>query len=258
MLIIALETATRSVGCALWSEEGPVACFELVAGQRHAEVLMPAINDLCWRAGVHAGDLEAIVADVGPGLFTGLRVGLATAKAIANARGLPSAGVTSLEALAHPHRRRPGLLASIVDARRGEVFWALYWSDGSHHREISPPAASPPEEAAQGLRRQSLWGGEKGAGGPVLAVGDGAWRYRDLFGSYGLEVGGPAALWPSPLAVAEIGAARLAKDEDGGQGGPLEALYLRPPDVRIGWDEIGGRVAPPETLTGAATPAGGG
>ena len=69
-------------------------------------------------------DLDGVAVDIGPGLFTGLRVGLATARTIATARGIPAVGVTSLEALAHPHRRRPGTLVPVVDARRGEVYWA--------------------------------------------------------------------------------------------------------------------------------------
>ena len=70
--------------------------------------------------------IDGVAVDVGPGLFTGLRVGLATARAIATARNIPTAGVTSLEALAHPHRRRAGLVAAVVDARRGEVYSAVY------------------------------------------------------------------------------------------------------------------------------------
>ena len=110
MKILAIETATSSVGCALWADGAPVwLSFALVAPQRHAEVLMPAIDELCRWARWSVADLEGVAVDVGPGLFTGLRVGLATARAIATARDLPAAGVTSLEALAHPHRRRTGL-----------------------------------------------------------------------------------------------------------------------------------------------------
>ena len=126
MKILAIETATPSVGCALWDDGGPVASFMLVGRQRHAEVLMPAIDELCREAGWAVADLTGVAVDRGPGLFTGLRVGLATARAIAAACRVPAAGVTSLEALAHRHRRRTGLLAPVVDARRGEVYWALY------------------------------------------------------------------------------------------------------------------------------------
>lgn len=259
MTVLAIETATRCVGCALWDEGAPLASFTLVDGPRHTEVLMPAIDELCRRAGLSAADIEAVAVDVGPGLFTGLRVGLATARTIAIARGLPAVGVTSLEALAHPHRRRPGLVAAVVDARRGEVYWALYRSDGTDMGELRPPTLATPEQLASELA---------GISPAPLAVGDGAWRYREPIESAGAFSGGPLDRWPSPTVIAEIGAARLAGAgpvplADGAQtvrrsgfeSLPLP-LYLRQADVRIGWEQIGGRVGPakaPAPKSGAAS-----
>jgi tRNA threonylcarbamoyladenosine biosynthesis protein TsaB len=250
MKILAIETATACVACALWSDEGPVASFTLSAGQRHAEMLVPAIDELRMRAGWSVADLGGVVVDVGPGLFTGLRVGIATANTIATARGIPALGVTSLEVLAHPHRRRRGLLAPLVDARRGEIYWALYESGepdergGSHSarlRQLRPPAVASPEDVAAELGSLN---------GAVLAVGDGAWRYRDVFEAAGTEVAGEADKWPSPLAVAELGFGRMARSHDITMRLP-EPLYLRQADVRIGWEEVGGRVVGRTT-----TPAG--
>ena len=208
MRLLAIETATRLVGCALWDDDGPVAANLLVAGQRHVEVLVPAIDELCRRAGISVADLDAVAVDIGPGLFTGLRVGLATATTIATARNIPAVGVTSLEALAHPHRRRPGPLAAVVDAS--------------------------PQDAAREI-------------GNVLAVGDGALRYREIFEAAGSEVAGPGDMWPSPLAVAEMGMDRIAGKAllpgTAAEAGILPApLYLRQADVRIGWDQVDGRV----------------
>ncbi len=230
MKVLAIETATGAVGCALWADGGPLASFVLVAPQRHSEVLMPAIDDLCRYAGVPVSGLDGVAVDVGPGLFTGLRVGLATARAIAAARDIPAAGVTSLEALAHPHRRRPGLLAAVVDARRGEVYSAIYGA-GTVLEERRPARVSSPEALAAEL---ADWGGRAGSEGRPLAVGDGAWRYRELL-TDAAEVAGPAGSWPSPLVVAEIGSQRLTASLP-------EPVYLRQADVRIGWEEIGGRV----------------
>jgi tRNA threonylcarbamoyladenosine biosynthesis protein TsaB len=192
---------------------------------------MPAIDDLCRYARVPVSAIDGVVVDVGPGLFTGLRVGLATARAIATARNIPTAGVTSLEALAHPHRRRPGLVAAVVDARRGEVYSAVY-AGGGALQERRPARISSPEDLADELAALS----ER-----PLAVGDGAWRYRELL-TAAAEVAGPAEASPSPLVVAEIGSARLT-------GSLPEPVYLRQADVRIGWEEVGGRV------TGTAPPA---
>jgi tRNA threonylcarbamoyladenosine biosynthesis protein TsaB len=227
-----------------------VASFVLVSGRRHAEVLMPAVDELCRRAGWAVGDLSGVAVDIGPGLFTGLRVGLATARAIASARGLPAVGVNSLEALAYPHRRRTGLVAPVVDARRGEVYWALYQTDGTSVQELRPPATAGTEELAAELRRldATVLSGPAPAGqvpaGPVptqrvLAVGDGARRYKEHLLASGAEVGDEGEMWPSPLAVAELGVSRLIASA--GQRGLPAPLYLRQPDVRIGWEEVGGR-----------------
>jgi tRNA threonylcarbamoyladenosine biosynthesis protein TsaB len=251
--ILAIETATPCAGCALWDEGGPVVSFMLAGRQRHAEVLMPVIDELCRWAGWSVGDLTGVVVDRGPGLFTGLRVGLATAGAIALARGIPAAGVTSLEALAHPHRRHTGLVAPVVDARRGQVFWALYETGGPSVVERRPPAVVEPEKLVTELAA---------LGGSVLAVGDGAWRYRDELAAAGAEVGGEGEMWPSALAVAELGLPRLSESAAPGSGAgdrrPPEPLYLRPADVRIGWEEVGGRVGsghPDQSLDQPVDPA---
>jgi tRNA threonylcarbamoyladenosine biosynthesis protein TsaB len=239
MKLLAIETATRLVGCALWDDNGLVAANLLVAGQRHVEVLVPAIDELCRQAGTAVADLDAVAVDIGPGLFTGLRVGLATATTIATARNIRAVGVTSLEALAHPHRRRPGLLATVVDARRGEVYWALFEGDGRLLTELSAPAVASPQDAASELANLG-----------VLAVGDGAVRYREIFEAAGGEVAAPGDMWPSPAAVAELGMERISGEAF--EAGALPApLYLRQADVRIGWDQVDGRVGGPATSSPA-------
>jgi tRNA threonylcarbamoyladenosine biosynthesis protein TsaB len=245
MKLLAIETATRLVGGALWDEGGLVAANLFVAGQRHVEVLVPAIDELCRQAGISVADLDAVAVDVGPGLFTGLRVGLATATTIATARNIPAVGVTSLEALAHPHRRRPGPLAAVIDARRGEVYWSLFEGDGQRQKELRAPSVASPQDAAHEI-------------GNVLVVGDGAVRYREIFEAAGSEVAGPSDMWPSPLAVAEVGMERIAGTaliestpliaRQAFDAGALPApLYLRQADVRIGWDQVDGRVGGPAT-----------
>ena len=151
----------------------------------------------------------------------------------------------------------------MVDARRGEVFWTLYegeknnGSDGGTVRvlrELRPPAVASPEVVAAELARLS-----ENAGETVLALGDGAWRYRELFQAAGTEVAGLADKWPSPLAVAELGYRRTISENQSHRGTRTlpEPLYLRQADVRIGWEEVGGRVAGPRSATsGAALPSG--
>ena len=251
MKLLAIETATPAVSSALWEDGAPVAGFSLVAGQRHAEVLMPAVDRLFRLAGWQVGDVDAVAVDNGPGLFTGLRVGLATARAISAARDVPAVGVSSLDVLVHPLRRRPGPVAAVVDARRSEVFWALYRSDGERLQRLRPPEVVTPSTLAGIL---GALAGSDPAQGTLLAVGDGAWRYRDELVAAGAEVDGPAEMWPGAGAVAELGWWHLR--EHGAPVAPPRPVYLRQADVRIGWEEISGRVGAPAGPVGPVAPVG--
>src|SRR5204862_7517057 len=100
VLILGIESATTQVGCAIGGHEGVLASFHSARGKRHAETLAPAIDFVRRQALVEFDDLGAIAVDVGPGLFTGLRVGIATAKALAQTLRVPMIGVSSLDLLA--------------------------------------------------------------------------------------------------------------------------------------------------------------
>src|SRR5438067_2931791 len=126
MLILGIESATPQVGCAIGGHEGVLASFHSARGQRHAETLAPAIDFVRRHALIEFGELGAIAVDVGPGLFTGLRVGIATAKALAQTLRVPMIGVSSLDLLAFPLRYGRRLIVPVIDARRGEVFYAFY------------------------------------------------------------------------------------------------------------------------------------
>jgi tRNA threonylcarbamoyladenosine biosynthesis protein TsaB len=125
VLILGIDTATPQVGCAIGGHEGVLATAHSSRGRRHAETLVPAIDFVRRQACVELDEIGAIAIDVGPGLFTGLRVGIATAKAMASALQVPMIGVSSLDLLAFPVRFSPRLIAAVVDARRGEVFRAF-------------------------------------------------------------------------------------------------------------------------------------
>ena len=118
MLILGIETATTQVGCAIGSHEGVRAAIHSARAKRHCENLTPAIEFLCVQAEISLDDIGLVAVDVGPGLFTGLRVGLATAKAIAFARRVPMIGVSSLDLLAFPVRFTPRRIVAAIDARR--------------------------------------------------------------------------------------------------------------------------------------------
>ena len=119
MLILGIETATEQVSVAIGGHEGVLGMFEVCRGRRHAETLTPAIQFVCAQADVELDEISVVAVDVGPGLFTGMRVGLAAAKAFAQALRVPMIGMSSLDLLAFPLRhgqRTIAALAPLVEA----------------------------------------------------------------------------------------------------------------------------------------------
>lgn len=219
-LILAIDTATPQVSVALAGPDGLLAQFQLGVGRRHGETLTPAIQCLLSLTGTGLEDVDQVAIDVGPGLFTGLRVGIATAKALGAALGRPLAPCSSLDVLAHALAGMGRPLAAVVDARRGEVFWSLYEPAGYEPAgrrmvAVTEPVVAPPEKAGEHF------------GDELLLVGDGARRY---FGDRALS--GPAFDFPSAAVLAELAA--------GTEPVPVEAVspvYIRDADVRIGWEQ---------------------
>ncbi len=189
---------------------------------------IPAVDNLCRQSGLSLDQVGVIAVDIGPGLFTGLRVGVATGKALATALGIPMIGLSSLDLLAYPLRRGPDLIASVVDARRGEVFWALFRSVPGGVQRITDYAVSRPEELAAELLAR---------GEDTLAVGDGACRYASILGAVDqVQVGEWGNAYPSAAVLVEL-AHPLALREEFVAPGDLAPLYLRHADVRINWAE---------------------
>ena len=228
-MVLAIDTATPRVSVALGGPDGIVGSFDAAAGRRHAETLAPAIRMLSDATGVALADIDRVAVDIGPGLFTGLRVGLATAAALASALGRPAYAACSLDLLALPYAGQARPVAAIVDARRAEVFWALYLPGEGR---LGEPAVAAPEELATVLA---------GLGVDVLAVGDGALRYAALLQG---SAGAGEAVHPRvevrpghPSALDLVTMAAAAGDADLVAPGLLRPLYLRQADVRIGWTE---------------------
>jgi tRNA threonylcarbamoyl adenosine modification protein YeaZ len=198
VLVLALDTATPTlvVGVARWSAEtGTEVLAEraLASGNRHAELLTPTVRDVLDAAGLRVADLGSVVVGLGPGPFTGLRVGIVTGAALGDAVGLPVHGVCSLDAVGD------GARSVVTDARRKEVHWAVYDADG--HR-VAGPGVVRPEEA------------------PVTDPVVGDVRFADRLGR---DVG--------PAEVTTAGLLRAAAPLLGHPPAPLEPLYLRRPDA---------------------------
>jgi tRNA threonylcarbamoyladenosine biosynthesis protein TsaB len=223
LLVLAMDTATPVTGVAVGSEAGTLAEVAVRHERRHVEVLAPAVRWALEQAEVDPGALAGVAVGTGPGLFTGLRVGVSTAKALAQAWGLPMVAVPSLDLVAFAHRHVHRAICPVIDARRGEVFTALY-----RHA----PGGVVRLTGYQVLRPDQLAAGLEARGDEVLLCGEGAMIYRERFehldGQF--QFGGQAQAFPSAAALVELALPRMLREEF---TSPLEVtpLYLRRPDI---------------------------
>ncbi|HWJ96812.1 MAG TPA: tRNA (adenosine(37)-N6)-threonylcarbamoyltransferase complex dimerization subunit type 1 TsaB [Acidimicrobiales bacterium] len=226
MLILGLESATAEVGCAIGGHEGVLASSHSARGKRHAENLTPAIEFVCRQARVELSEISCVAVDNGPGLFTGLRVGVASGKAIAQALRVPMISVSSLDLLAFPLRFTDRRIATVIDARRNEVFWAFYRQVPGGIQRISEPAVGGADDLAAELQAQP---------GDTLLAGDGAVRYAEaLTLRPGIEVAGGDHAYPSARSLVQLAHAKALR-EDWVRPEQIELLYLRKPDAEINW-----------------------
>jgi tRNA threonylcarbamoyladenosine biosynthesis protein TsaB len=246
--LLGIDTSTAASAACVLRDDGEV--FEvapdasgLAARPAHAGELMPAVADVMERAGVDYGDLEAIAVGVGPGTFTGLRIGIATARGLATANGLRVRPVSSLAALAAGVEAEaaagigavaeasPSLLA-VIDAKRGEVFAAEYAPGGVRRWG---PLALRPEELAERVAKRA---GERPGGPadpgdadspPTLAAGDGSVRFRGV-----LEAAGISVMPDESRAhvVRALHVCRLAAAVPGVAPQSVLPDYLRAPDAK--------------------------
>lgn len=226
MIILGITTATQQVGCAIGGHEGVLASAHSARGKRHAETLVPAIDFLRNQARIDLNEISVIAVDVGPGLFTGLRVGIATAKAMAQSLRVPMIGISSLDLLAWPIRHTDREIVAVIDARRGEVFHARYRSTPGGVQRTTDPAVSKPDELRADLQATDT---------EFLLVGDGALRYRELWDPMvRVEMADEFVSHPNASSLVQLAHARAVR-EDFVQSWELEPMYLRAPDAEINW-----------------------
>ncbi|KND34765.1 MULTISPECIES: tRNA (adenosine(37)-N6)-threonylcarbamoyltransferase complex dimerization subunit type 1 TsaB [Streptomyces] len=211
MLLLALDTATPAVTVALHDGTDVVAASSQVDARRHGELLLPAVDRVLAEAGTRLDAVTGIVVGIGPGPYTGLRVGLMTADTFGLALGVPVHGLCTLDGLAYAAGAEgtvEGPFVVATDARRKEVYWARY---ADARTRTTEPAVDRPADIA-------------GTVAGLPAVGAGAVLYPDTFP----DARGPEHV--SAAALAALAAERLAA------GGELEAprpLYLRRPDAQV-------------------------
>lgn len=219
MNLLGLDSSTpASVACVVRADG---AAFEadrpleaLTGPPAHARELMPAVARALDGAGIGFGELDAVAVGVGPGAFTGLRIGVSAARAIAAARDIELRPVSSLAALAHGSDE--SLALALIDARRGELFAAVY----ERGEERIEPFVGVPEAVADRVRK---------AGFDPLAAGNGSVRFRDTLESAGIRVApaGSRSHLAGGLAVCRLGAAAAAVPP-----ATVRPDYLRAPDAK--------------------------
>lgn len=231
MIILGIDTATDSVSVALGNGNQVLAHSDAVSDRQHCEALAPMIDFVCKQAGVSFREIDAVAVDIGPGLFTGMRVGIAAAKAVAFSLDLPVIGVCSLDVLAAAVPPTDSVVVSVIDARRQEVYWAMYRTIEDELTQVQAPRVGPVTSLVIDVLERSQH---------AQFVGNGALRYRsEIVDGLGTSLSGsefsserfsrPTA--PTLLALAH----RLAMQEQWQSAQELSPLYLRQPDAQINW-----------------------
>lgn len=233
MRTLAVDTSTKAQALALTDGATVVARRLTRVKTNHSESLLANIDDMLRQAAWKPGDLELVCVGLGPGTFTGLRVGLSTAKALARATGAALVGVDSLAATANPITALfDGYVVSLVDARRGEVYL------GVHHRTASGLACDHAAEAATPARVRAV---VEELEGPVVIAGGGLRAYPELLTWQRSDIVCLPEPWdgPSSVSIAFLGA-RMFADR-----GPDDLAELEPNYVRLSDAEM--NFGPPDT-----------
>src|SRR5260221_2989495 len=236
MLLLGLDTATGRVGGVLANEQGMPGRVGLggtaaTSALRQGETLAPGTAWCCERCGVELTQVSAVAVGIGPGMFTGLRVGVTTAKVLGQSLRVPVIPIPSLDLLAYPLRYSRRLVVATIDARRHELYWAIYRHVPGGVQRVSEYELGTPDDLVAELEAR---------GEDALVCGDGSLRFADAFTSLGrrVELAGPAHASPSLTALADLASARYEREEF---CAPSEVLpmYLRRSDAELAWNRKG-------------------
>ena len=227
MYILGIETSTMTGSVAIVSNNGVIAQYSLNIEVTHSERLMSTVDRVLKDTGLAIADFGGFAVAIGPGSFTGLRIGLSTVKGLALATGKPVAAVPTLHALAWnlPYAAYP--VCTMLDARKNDVYAALYIFDGTAFAQVMPEMTISIRELAEKISRKTLFTGEA------------AYLYRreieKQFGTEALFAPLSSAL-PSAATVAEVGLDMIV---NGRQTAPdsLAPLYIRRPEAEVAWEK---------------------
>lgn len=228
MPILALDTATLVSSVALATSDTLLAEITLQTKKTHSELLMPHIAKLFDMTEVPKADIKAVAVSIGPGSFTGLRIGLSTAKALAYAMNIPVVGVPTLAALAYGCPMPGVLLAPMLDAQKGNVYQALFeWRDGEL-REIQPVTVMEIDMALNALIQHDR---------PVVLLGESAVMYRARIKQIEekLVLAAPHIIIQRASSVAGLGH-KLLEQGVRHDTMSLEPMYIRRSEAEVLWE----------------------
>lgn len=237
MRILALDTSTAACSVAVLDGDAVRAELTLEVPRAHSTRLMPLVQQAIEESGLKRSDLELIAVGVGPGSFTGLRIGIATAKGLALGLGIPAVGVSSLKAIALGTGAQLGLVVPMLDAKRERLFTAAYapgTEDPATWVELLPVQHTTVSELAAQLAE--LRAGLRHSWQFVTTAGDGALPY-----SAKLELGDALRVAPAGLRLpraSAVGRVGLSEFRAGASTDPdaLAAVYLRPTEAERLWE----------------------
>lgn len=229
MIVLGIETSTPQTTVAVGTEQGIIAATLISVGKPNHEVVMPNLVHLLRWAEVSITSVGGIAVGLGPGLFTGMRAGIAMAKTLAQVLSVPIAGLASLDVVAFSVRYTSSLICAAIDAKRKELFYAFYRPvPGGVARQTDFEVGSPARLTAELEARA----------GDVLLVGNGALVYRRELEKAGTHVqfASPAYAFPVATALVELAIPRIQREEFD-RLYELKPHYVRKADAEIAWDK---------------------
>ena len=231
MNVLGIETATERLGTALIINE-TIYEHSIDSRSSHCELLTGFIKELVEEAGITMKHIDGVSVSVGPGSFTGLRIGIATAMGLAYGLGVKTAGINTLMALAW-NAAKPGvLICPLIDAKRSEVYAAVYRTDNGIPITIAKPSAIPVTQLAEFLKSQDK---------PVTITGPAAVQFRstiEYIVGTSIEFIPPESAKPSAVAIAQLGL-KILRSGGGVYPYALQPVYLRRSDAEISRDFCG-------------------
>jgi tRNA threonylcarbamoyladenosine biosynthesis protein TsaB len=232
MIVFGIESSTVQTSIALGSEQEIVASCLVARGSSAEEFLLPAARFLLERTGLGWENVSGICVGLGPGLYTGMRVGVSTAKTLAQALSVPIVGTPSLDVLAFDMRYSNRIICPVLDAKRNEVFFSFY-------RQVPGGITRIADYSVGSIRK--LLAEIEGQGTEMLVSGNGAQIHREELEELGhLEFGSMTNAFPRASSLVELALPRLFR-EDYDPLFEIEPMYMRKVDAQIRWDRSGSR-----------------